>query len=194
MGLFSNWGNRSSGSTIHTDELELDRVPKTARTASDDLPSLAEFLGERDLISTDDASAVEEGRARVETSGLVTTMLETCASINSIAGKTIIEAQCFLPPEPILCCFIFVDGGTEYLIRLELQGAIPTLVFSERRWRDKVTNDFVRWLHRLADIEPVVINVRLVHEFQDPSVPVEQVRKWFMYLVSGMERSYMPSF
>jgi hypothetical protein len=193
MGLFSNGDTRSLGSINRLNELGIDRAAKAVPDRNE-LPSLSEFLSARDLISTDDTSSLEEGRARVEASGLVTTMLETCAAMNSIAGKTIVEVQCFLPPDPILCCFIFVDGGTEYLIRLELQGAIPTLVFSVRKWRDKVTNDFVRWLHRLAHIEPVIINVKLVHEFEDPHVSVEQVRKWFMYLVSGMEHSYKPSF
>jgi hypothetical protein len=56
-----------------------------------------------------------------------------------------------------LCCFIFVEDGTEYFIRLELQGTIPTLIFAERHCRDTVSNDFVRWVHRLATIEPVVL-------------------------------------
>jgi hypothetical protein len=99
----------------------------------------------------------------------------------------------FLSPEPIFCCFIYADDGMEYFMRLELQGAIPTLSFAERKCRDTLSNDFVRWVHRLANIEPVTITVRLVHEFQEIRVSVEQVREWFKYLVSRLDSSYMPS-
>lgn len=68
-----------------------------------------------------------------------------------------------------------------YFLRLELQGAIPTLSFAERKWRDTVTNDFVRRVHRIGYIEPVTITVKLVHEFRDLCVSVEQVREWFKY-------------
>lgn len=156
--------------------------------------SLAQFLKERQLIPENDTYALEQSRERVEKSGLLRIMQETCAAINEMAERGIVDAHTFLPPEPILCCFIFVEEGTEYLMRLELQGATPTLVFAERIWRDTVTNDFVRWAHRLAEIEPVTVNIKLVHEFQDLRVSAEQVRRWFMYLVSGMDCSYTPSF
>jgi len=87
-----------------------------------------------------------------------------------------------------------VEGGAEYFMRLEMEGAIPTLIFAERNCRDTVTNDFVRWTYRLANIDPVTINVKLVHEFQEVRVSVEQIREWFKYLVSGMDRSHIPSF
>jgi hypothetical protein len=165
-----------------------------ARDAGIESASLAEFLKERQLIQTDDPQAADRGRERVEKSGLLTMMQETCATINRLVGRTIIDVHTFLPPDPTLCCFIFVEGGTEYLMRLQMRGATPVLIFVERKWRDTVTNDFVRWAHRLAEIEPVTTNVKLVHEIEDLRVSLEQVRRWFMYLVSGMERSHAPSF
>jgi hypothetical protein len=160
----------------------------------EDLASLAEFLNERNLIIPDEYLEIERARERVEASGIVSMMIETCATINGMVGRTIVDMHSFLPPEPILCCFIFAEEGTEYFMRLELQGTIPTLSFSERKCRDAVSNDFVRWVHRLADIEPVTITVKLVHEFQEVRVSAEQVRVWFKYLISGLDRSYMPSF
>jgi len=156
--------------------------------------SLVEFLRERQLITTDDTYSMERARQRVEETGIVHMMLETCDLFNKIAGRNIVDVYSYLPPIPILCCFIFVEGGTEYFMSLEMQCTIPTLIFAERNCRDAVTNDFVRWTRRLANIEPVTITVKLVHEFQDIRVSVEQVREWFKYLLSGMDRSYMPSF
>jgi hypothetical protein len=173
---------------------ELEQESKEAQDAGIESASLAEFLRERQLIPADDSYSLERGRERVEKSGLLPMMQETCAAINRLMGRSIIDVHTFLPPEPTLCCFIFVEGGTEYLMRLEMRGATPLPVFVERNCRDTVTNDFVRWAHRLAEIEPVTISVRLVHELQDLHVSSEQVRKWFMYLISGMERSHAPSF
>jgi hypothetical protein len=158
--------------------------------------SLSQFMKERYQFQTDELGNLERGRELVENSGLLRMMQETCVSINKMAGSVIVDSHSFLPPEPVICCFIFVEEGTEFVIRLEVQGAIPTLVFSERRWRDTVTNDFVRWAYRLAEIEPVTITIKLVHEFQKGAIAVEmeQVRQWFLYLISGMDRSRAPSF
>ena len=193
MDIFSGWAFTSRGA----DECPADQgrereaAVRDARTGS---ASLVQFLEEQQLIPMNESQAVERGRKRVEESGLLQIMLETCAAINRLAERTIVDVHSFLPPDPILCCFIVVERGTEYFIRLEVQGETPTLTFAERKWRDTVTNDFLRWAHRLADTEPVTINVKLVHEFREVRVSAEQVREWFMYLVSGMNRSHMPSF
>jgi hypothetical protein len=194
MGIFSRWALTIPDATGQLDEVDRGHQEKAQREVKDQSQSLAEFLKQRQLIPADDVCAVERGRQRVERSGLLTVMLEMCAEINTLVGRTIVDVHTFLPPDPILCCFIFVEDGTEYLIRLELQGETLALIFAERRWRDTVTNDFVRWAHRLAEIEPVTINIKLVHEFDDIRVSTEQVRNWFMYLVSGMDRSHTPSF
>jgi hypothetical protein len=192
MGMFSKRATTILG--VRLSKLECDVTERTLSDSRKDPASLVEFLRGRQLITTDDTYSIERARERVKEAGIVQIMLETCDLINKIVGRTIVDVHSFLPPIPILCCFIFVEDGTEYFMRLELQGAIPTLIFAERQCRDTVTNDFVRWAHRIANIEPVTINVKLVHEFQDVCVSVEQVREWFKYLVSGMDRSHMPSF
>jgi len=193
MGIFSRGATTIPGTTVRLNKLGCDTT-KVLNDAKKGSASLMEFLMERQLIAVDGTYRVEQARERVEKSGLVQMMIETSALVNRLAGRTLVDLHSFLPPEPILCCFIFVEDGTEYFMRLELQGAIPTLTFAERKCRDTVTNDFVRWAHRLADIEPITITVKLVHEFQDISVSPEQVRQWFMYLVSCMDRSHIPSF
>jgi hypothetical protein len=194
MGIFSRSATTIHGAISRLDEPGGDATSKALKDAKEGSASLLEFLRERQLTPVDDMYGVERARERVEKSGIVPMMLETCSIINKLAGRTIVDVHSFLPPEPILCCFIFVEDGAEYFMRLELQGSIPTLTFAERKWRDTVTNDFVRWAHRLADIEPVTITVKLVHEFQEVRVSVEQVREWFIYLVSCMDRSRTPSF
>jgi hypothetical protein len=194
MGIFSRWTSTVHGVTGRLDDLDNERVAKAMRDVRAGSASLAQFLKERQLMPANDTFAMERGRERVERSGLLRMMQETCAAINELAGRTVVDVHTFLPPEPILACFIFVEDGTEYLIRLELQEATPTLVFAERRWRDTVTNDFVRWAYRLADIEPITVNVKLIHEIHDDRISAEQVREWFFYLISGLNRSHAPSF
>lgn len=191
MGILSKWTTMTPGTSVT--KLDLGGT-KTLSDSRQDSASLTEFLRERQLIETDYSGAEETSRKRIEDSGLVQMMLDTCATINNMVGRTVVDVHSFLPPIPILCCFIYAEGGSEYFLRLELQGAIPTLIFAERSCRDTVTNDFVRWVHRLANVEPVTINVKLVHEFQDLGVSVEQVREWFKYLISGLNRSRTPSF
>ena len=192
MGIFSK--RAATILDVRLSNLDCDVTEQTLSDSRNDPSSLAEFLRERQLITTDDTYTIERARERVEEAGIVRMMLETCDLINKIAGRTIVDVHSFLPPIPILCCFIFVENGTEYFMRLEMQGTIPTLIFAERNCRDAVSNDFVRWAHRLANIDPVTITVKLMHEFHDISVSVEQVREWFKYLVSGMDRSHVPSF
>ncbi|HTC64598.1 MAG TPA: hypothetical protein VK709_17290 [Candidatus Saccharimonadales bacterium] len=178
---------------LYPSDLDSDGAPKAGHDSTSVPASLAEFLNERSLITRDDYLRMDWARKRAEASGIVSMMMETCTTINKIAGENIVDMHSFLPPEPILCCFIYVEGGTEYFMRLELQSGMLTLSFAERNCRDTVSNDFVRWVHRLADIEPVKINVKLVHEFQEIRVSVEQVQEWFKYLISGLARSYTPS-
>src|SRR5258708_29172937 len=130
MGIFSK--RAAAILDVRLSNLDCDVTEQTLGDSRKDPASLAEFLRERKLITTDDTYTMERARERVEESGIVRVMLETCDLINKIAGRTIVDVHSFLPPIPILCCFIFVEQGTEYFIRLELQGTIPTLIFAER--------------------------------------------------------------
>ena len=104
--------------------------------------SLGDFLSERNLIASDDYAGMQRARELVEASGIVSLLMETCTTINRIVGENIVDMHTFLPPEPILCCFIYVQDGTDYFMRLELQGSIPTLSFAERKCRDTYNIDF----------------------------------------------------
>jgi hypothetical protein len=192
MGIFSRKTEIIPGAGLR--KLEIVAETKSLNGSKTGSESLEAFLTEHQLISNDDPYAIERTRKRIEESGLVHTMVDTCNSINKMVGRTIVDVHSFLPPIPILCCFIFVGHGAEYFMRLELQDATPTLIFAERTCRDTVTSDFVRWTCRLANVEPENITIKLVHEFQEIRFSVEQVREWFKYLVSGLDRSYTPSF
>src|ERR1700730_16004351 len=133
MNIFSRRANIMPSEGLG--KLECDVTAKTLRKSVEDSDSLAKFLTERQLIALDDTCGVEQARKHIEESGIVSMMLETCNSINRMVGRTIVDVHSFLPPIPILCCFIYVEDGTEYFMRLELQGVVPTLTFAERNCR-----------------------------------------------------------
>src|SRR6266851_5694543 len=111
MGIFSR--RAITIPSMHLNELYNDVTAKTLGDSGKDSDSLAEFLRQRHLITTDDTYEMERVREHVEKSGIIHMMLETCNSINTMVGRTIVDVHSFLPPIPILCCFIFVEDGTE---------------------------------------------------------------------------------
>lgn len=125
MGIFSK--RAATILDVRLSNLDCDVTEQALSDSRNDLASLAEFLRERQLITTDDTYTIERARERVEATGVVRMMLETCDLINKIAGRTIVDVHSFFSPIPILCCFIFVEHGTEYFMRLEMQGTIPNL-------------------------------------------------------------------
>jgi hypothetical protein len=193
MGIFSRWTVTEPGAPRPVDDANDDHLARVLSDVREGSASLAQFLKEQHLLPTDDDFAFERGRERVEKLGLLRLMQETCAAINELAGRTIVDAHCFLPPNPMLGCFIFVEDECEFVMRLELLGATPLLIFSERRWRDYATNDFLRWAYRLVEVEPMTVAVKLIHEVQDDQVTAEQVREWFFYLISCFDRTHAPS-
>jgi hypothetical protein len=194
MAIFGRWTSTIPEDLERLDDLGRDPLGKALREVREGSASLARFLRERQLIRASDRDALERGRERVEKSGLLRLMQETCTAINELAGRTVVDAHSFLPPEPLLGCFIFVEEGSEFILRLELRGASPFLVFAERKWRDTGINDFVRWAYRLIEAEPMSLTVKLIHEVQDDRVSADEIRQWFFYLISGFQRSYAPAF
>jgi hypothetical protein len=194
MGILGRFASVLPGITNGSIGSDDDPLAKTLREVRNGSASLSHFLRERHLISSNEGDALERGRQRVEKSGLLRMMEETCTAINELAGRTVVDAHSFLAPDPTLGCFIFVEGSNEFILRLELRGASPLLVFAERKWRDMVTNDFLRWAYRLVEVEPMSIAVKQVYELQDDHISAAQVRRWFFYLISGFDRSYAPTF
>jgi hypothetical protein len=194
MGILGRFASVLPGTASGLNGADRDPLAKALRDVRDGSASLAEFLRERRLISANDGDAFERGRERVEKSGLLRMMQETCVAINELASRTVVDSHAFLAPDPTLGCFIFVEGSSEFTLRLELRGASPYLVFAERKWRDTAANDFVRWAYRMVEVEPMSITVKLIHEVQDDQVSADEVRHWFFYLISGFDRAYAPNF
>ena len=79
-------------------------------------------------------------------------------------------------------------------MRLELWGPRPSLRFVIRRWRDFSQNRLLRLLYRLLEAEPLSMDHKFACETWEDDVSAEEVERCFLYLLSGLSRSYTPSF
>jgi hypothetical protein len=158
------------------------------------LVSLADFLKERRLMQKYSGPPSTQARQRLEQSQLLKSMREICAEINGEAGTVIVDEHQYLAPEPVVSSFTFTRGQTEYVMRLELWGPRPSLLFVTRKWRDSAQNKLSRWFYRLVQVEPVSVNLKFTCEIQSEHPSEEEVKRCFFYLLSGWSRSYLPSF
>jgi len=158
------------------------------------LVSLKDFLQERHLTQKNNGLPLAQARQRLEKSQVLKTMRDICAAINTEAGTVVVDEHLYLPPEPVVSSFTFTRGQTEYVMRLELWGPRPSLVFVTRKWRDASPNRLLRWVYQLAELEPLSMNFKFTCELQEEDVSGEEIKRCFYYLLSGLSRSYVPSF
>jgi hypothetical protein len=120
-------------------------------------------------------------------------MRETCAAINHEAGRYLVEGHYYLPPEPMINSFVFVRRTTEFVMQLEATGRGPSLVFIVRKWRDRPPSDFLGWLFRLLDVPPCRVRVPCAYVINQDVVSEQEVKRWFFFLLSGLDRQYAPT-
>ena len=125
------------------------------------LASLKDFLEERHLTRKNDCLPLAQTRQRLAESQLLKTMRDIGAAINTAAGAVIVDEHHYLPPEPVLSSFGFSRGQTEYVMRLELWGPRPSLVFVTRKWRDASPNRLFRWFYQFRRLDPLIVNFKL---------------------------------
>jgi hypothetical protein len=157
------------------------------------ITSLKNFLEERDLTHTKPGLLGPRARQRLEESELFKSMREICASINAQAGTVVLDEHRYLPPEPVISSFAFSKGSTEYVMRLELWDQRPALVFATRKWRDACASRLLRWIYRIAEVEPLRVHLRYSCEIEDDA-SLQEIEQCFYFLLSGFNRRYRPSF
>jgi hypothetical protein len=161
---------------------------------ADGLLCVKDFLQERHLTRRNNGVPSAQTRERLERSHLLEMMRGFCAAINTEAGAVIVEEHYYLPPEPVVSSFAFTKGLTEYVMRVELWSASPSLVFVTRRWRDTSLSRFFRWVNWFVDLEPLSVSVKCTCTLEEEDVSEEEIKRCFFYLLSGFGSSYIPSF
>ena len=156
--------------------------------------SLKAFLEERDLTRKKPTLLGPRARQRLEESELLKSMREVCGAINSQAGTVVVDEHHYLPPEPVISSFAYSKGATEYVMRLELGDRKPSLVFVTRKWRNASTSGFLRWVYRLAEVEPLRVNFNCSYEIEEGDASFQEIERCFYFLLTGLDRRYRPSF
>jgi hypothetical protein len=158
------------------------------------ITSLKNFLPERHLTRTKPRFLVLRARQHLEKSEFLKTMREICASINAQAGTVVVDEHQYLPPEPVISSFAFSKGATEYVMRLEIRNQKSSLVFVTRKWRDSSASRFLRWIYKLAEVEPLSVKFKYSCEIKEDDASLQEIAQCFYFLLSGLNRRYRPSF
>ena len=160
---------------------------------AEELSSLRNFLHEHLLAPTYSGFSQAQARSRIEESSLPHLMRETCSAINHEAGRHLVDGHYYLPPQPMVNSFAFVLRTTEFVMQLETTGLGPCLVFIVRKWRDRPPSDFLGWLFRLLDVPPCRVHVPYAYMVNENIVSEQEVKRWFFFLLSGLDRQYAPT-
>jgi hypothetical protein len=158
------------------------------------ITSLKNFFQERHFTRTKPRFLVLRARQHLEQSEFLKTMREICASINAQAGTVVVDEHQYLPPEPVMSSFAFSRGTTEYVMRLEIRNQKSSLVFVTRKWRDCSASKFLRWVYKLAEVEPLSVKFKYSCEINEDDASLQEIAQCFYFLLSGLNRRYRPSF
>lgn len=155
--------------------------------------SLREFMENQNLVQKETALPLEDLRKEIEAGALLKDMERTAAVINQAAGSLLVDVQSYLWPEPLIRSFSVQKRREEYVMQLELWDGQPALTFVLRKARETLLSRFLPWVitHWLGlhEIEVIVksssvLNVDLVAS--------RDIETWFIYLLSGFDRSLLP--
>jgi len=158
---------------------------------SDPGPLLRSVLEELHLTRRDEVATSEAYRVRLEKSGLLEMMQRISSLINVQAGMLLIDVQSYLPPQVIVRSFTFRKGHDEHVMQVELVGAKTSVVFFAQE-RQSAFSRFTAWMCALFGVEKAEVDIRLAFEIQPDEVTQSDVEKWFVYLLWGLKRAFMP--
>jgi len=155
-------------------------------------PSLWEFLDRYLARKRNDASKAF-ARQRLDKSEVVAMMERVAEAVNERTGDLLIEVQSYLPPEALVRSFSFQKNNRDYVLQLESWGPDPRLVALSRKWRGPLFLSSLGWIYRLLGIEEHVIEVPFECAFRPEDVTEADIEQWFVYLISGFDRSFAPA-
>jgi hypothetical protein len=154
-------------------------------------PSLWNYL-ERHLARRENSAHLALLREQLDKSELMMWMVHIADKVNKRARKLVIDVQSYLPPEPLVRSFSFRKGDKEYILQLESWGPNPTLVFLMRNWSSPLALNAFGWIYCLFGLDQCGIGVKFTWPLQAEEVTEADVEKWFIYLISGFERAFVP--
>lgn len=137
------------------------------------------------------SSGWEEFRSQIEHRKLVDAMHITCQSINKEAGQMIIYERLYLPPQKVICKYMFERPSMECQMALTLRETGPTLVYSSYKPNRVVGYGAIKDFYQYF-VQPSQWTVK--HELRVYPAVVNNIdlQQWFTYLLSGFRNSRKP--
>lgn len=156
--------------------------------------SLMEYMEDQNLLQKEPVLPLEDLRKEVEACALLKDMESTAAKINQAAGSLLIDVQSYLWPEPVVRSFSVQKKGEEFVMQLELWDGQPALTFLLRKARETALSRFLPWVftHWLG-LNEVEVAIKSSSELGLNLVTSRNIEAWFIYLLSGFERSLLPT-
>lgn len=153
--------------------------------------SLRDFL-ERNVTRRENDGQLALFREQLDKSDLLVMMERLAAEVNESARGLVIDVQSYLPPEPLVRSFSFQKGDKDYTLQLESWGPNPEVTFIMRQWRGPLLLSTFGWILRLLGVQEYVMAVKFRSPINAEEVTDADVEEWFMYLISGFNRAFVP--
>lgn len=156
--------------------------------------SLMEYMEDQKLVQKDPILPLEDLRREVEACRLLKDMESTAGKINQAAGSLLIDVQSYLWPEPVIRSFSVQKKREEFVMQIELWDGQPALTFLLRKARENACSRFLPWVFTYwLGLNEVEVAVKSSSELGVDLVASRDIEAWFIYLLSGFERSLLPT-
>jgi len=150
---------------------------------------IAPLLGRLNLLQNREKTTdMDQFRAQVEECRLAEVIGKIAGEINHSAGYHVVDYQDFLPPQKIVARAVFAKNGTRNFLDILLREDGVLLLFYTLKRSSTRRDRYFPWYTRRKG---ATIHVK---EIIDPEgISEEDVRKWFTYLLSGLDKKLKPN-
>lgn len=157
---------------------------------SERCPSLRSALEEFEITGKDEPAVSPLFRDQLEKSEFLKMMQSTCDLINTEARGLVINAQAYLPPGVRVRTFSFLRGKYKHIMQVELVGSKTVVAFLTQR-KKGVLSRVSYWMYGSSS-RAAQGKVKLVSAIRPEEVTEANIEEWFIYLLSGLDRAFMP--
>jgi|GEM_PF-5961006 len=149
---------------------------------------IAPLLGRLNLLQNRaETSNIDLFRTQVEECRIAELIGKIAGEINRSAGYHVVDYQDFLPPQKIVARAVFAKSGTRNFLDILLREDGVLLLFYTLKRSSTRRDRYFPWYTRRKG---ATIHVK---EIIDPEkISEEDVRKWFTYLLSGLDKKLKP--
>jgi hypothetical protein len=124
---------------------------------------------------------------RLEACRLPEQVARITSEINQAARYQVLEFQDFLPPQKIVLRAVFVKRGTRHFMDIILRKEDIVLLFYTLKKIPITWERYFPWFKRSKSA-----NIHLDQIIEPREVTAENIRSWFTYLLSCLDKNFKP--